>query len=69
MYQLEILAKERVHDLRREADSERLAALARQNPGSRAGNRIAANSLVWAGKQLSSLGDQLQKEYGEVANV
>jgi hypothetical protein len=61
MYQFEYLAKERQNDLRREADRERLIARARQIAGRRSG--MAASTLRWTGKQLSTWGDQLQKEY------
>jgi hypothetical protein len=69
MYQLEILAKERQNDFRREVEIDRLAASVRQVTGRR--NGVAASTLRWTGRQLSNWGDQLQREYAndEVASV
>lgn len=67
MYQFEMLAKERRNDLHREADRARLIARARKISGRR--NGIAATTLLWTGKRLSTWGDQLQKEYATSETV
>lgn len=65
MYQLDYLGREHASKLRQEAEIQRLAASVRQATGKR--NQLAANTLVWAGKQLSTWGDQLQKQSAELA--
>jgi len=62
MYQLELLANEKIRELRREAEQARLAAKAPRKPTILRA-RVAARTLSWAGKRLSYWGDQLQKEY------
>ena len=74
MYQqIEILARARIEDLRREAEQERLAAsagmvkslnTAAQSTAPSAPKRIAAGTLIWAGRRLSDWGSQLQGDYG-----
>ena len=63
MYQLEILAIEHIRDLQREAEQARAVAQLPQatvEPGRIAASRIAASTLLWAGKRLSYWGEQLQ---------
>jgi len=63
MYQqLEALAIEHIRDLRREAEQERLAASAVRTERPTATKRMAASSLLWAGKRLTNWGNQLQGE-------
>jgi len=67
MYQMEFIALERMEDLRRAAEQERLAASAMQAQGSArtSPKQIAAGTLMWAGELLSYWGNQLQ---GQQAN-
>jgi len=64
MYQLEILAIEHIRDLQREAEQARVVAHLPQQatvkPVRIAASRIAASTLLWAGKRLSYWGEQLQ---------
>ena len=70
MYNMEFLAKaEHLKDLSREAEQELRAAilLEAQHPAASLPKRLAAGTLIWAGRRLTYWGNQLQREYRKPA--